>query len=83
MTHKSSEHYNEKLEMLKNLSTQDFRNFGLHQIAYVRPIRNEEDKTKTLYSIHGADGRHLSVTENIAEAIIMTREYDLEPVIVH
>ncbi len=66
--------------VLKNLSVQDFKNFGLQQIAYIRAIQDGDDIN---YSVHSADGKKLSVMDSLDEAIITTRQGNLEPVTVH
>lgn len=65
---------------LKNLSTQDFLNFGLHHIAYIRLVETDGIKH---YSIHSADGQDLFQSPNLDQAIVETKLYDLEPVTVH
>lgn len=67
-------------DSLKHLSTQDFLNFGIRQVAYIRPVSVEN---KTAYAIHAADGTPLSVLETRDSAIIAARHNDLEPVTVH
>ena len=64
----------------KGLSSQDFRNFGLQQMAYIRPILVQN---RTAYAIHAADGTPLSVMDTQDTAIIAVRHNDLEPVTVH
>ena len=72
---------NSKVDMmLKNLSVQDFKDFGLQQIAYIRTI---EDKSRTLYAVHFANGKSISVKDTLDQAILVSRQNDLEPVTVH
>ena len=52
MAEKNSEIRN-LIEQLKELSSQDFKNFGLHQIAY---IRSKTENNKKIYAIYSADG---------------------------
>ncbi len=66
-------------DVLKALSTSDFRNFGLRQIAYIRPVKTEEN---TYYQICGADGEELISVESLALAKVLARQEDLEPVVV-
>ena len=40
----------------KGLSSQDFRNFGVQQLAYIRPVLIQN---RTAYAIHAADGTPL------------------------
>ncbi len=65
---------------LKNLSVQDFKNFGLHHIAYIRTVQIGDDIN---YCVHSADGEKISVMDSLDEAIITTRRGNLEPVTVH
>ncbi|PCI54884.1 MAG: hypothetical protein COB36_08475 [Alphaproteobacteria bacterium] len=65
---------------LKNLSVEDFKDFGMQQIAYIRAIDNDNS---TIYSIRSADGEEISVMDTLDQAIIATRQNDLEPVTVH
>lgn len=67
-------------DLLKNLSTQDFLNLGMRDVAYIRPVSIEN---KTAYAIHAADGTPLKVMDTLAAAAVMVRENDLEPVTVH
>ncbi len=66
--------------MLKNLSIQDFKDFGLQKIAYIRTVKNDSTVT---YLIHSADGKQLYAAETLDQAIIATRQNELEPVTVH
>lgn len=65
---------------LRNLSVEDFKDFGMQQIAYIRAVNNNDS---TLYSIRSADGEEISVMDTLDQAIIATRQNDLEPVTVH
>jgi hypothetical protein len=67
-------------DALKNLSAQDFLNFGMQQVAYIRRVRVED---KTAYAIHAADGTPLSVMDSRDTAIVTVRYNDLEPATVH
>ncbi len=80
MSEKAIEGNDDVRKTLKALSSQDFKNFGLHQIAYIKAIKNE---TKQGYAIYNADGEKLSVTDTIEKAAVIARQNDLEPVIVH
>ncbi len=66
--------------VLKNLSIQDFKNFGLQQIAYIKTVQNGDDVN---YSVHSADGEEIRIMDSLDEAIITTRQGNLEPVTVH
>lgn len=65
---------------LRNLSANDLKNFGIKQIAYIRTVNNDNNIS---YSIHSADGEKISVMDTLDQAIIATRQNDLEPVAVH
>ena len=67
--------------MLKNLSLQDFKDFGLKQIAYIRTVQGNDNNI--IYSIHSADGKQLYAAETLNQAIAATRQNELEPVTVH
>jgi hypothetical protein len=67
-------------EILKSLNRQDFLNFGLQQVAYIRPVSIQNRKA---YAIHAADGTPLSVMDTFDTALVAVRHNDLEPVTVH
>lgn len=67
-------------EILKKLSSQDFMNFGIQDIAYVR---THNISGKKLFIIHKADGQKLSVMNSMDDAISVARYNELEPVTVH
>ena len=80
MSEKSIEDNIAVKKALKTLSSQDFRSFGLQQIAYIKPIQN---KTKHGFAIYSADGEKISVTDTLEKAAVMARQKNLEPMIVH
>lgn len=80
MTDKNLEDSVRIKKILKTLSSQDFKSFGLHQIAYIKPVRN---KTKHGFAIFGADGEKISVTDTLDKALVIAKQKDLEPVVVH
>ncbi len=69
-----------KKDLLKELSSQDFLNFGVHDVAYIRAVVVEGVKA---YAVHAADGTPLSVMESSDSAEIAARHNDLEPVSIH
>lgn len=79
MTHKEQDSSGVSA-LLKNISTRDFLNFGVQQVAYIRPVMVEN---KTAYAIHAADGTPLSVMESMDTAVIVVRHNELEPVTLH
>lgn len=66
-------------DFLKNLSLQDFKNFGVEQIAYIR----SDDEHSESYAVYAADGELLSRIATRDKALIAAREHDLQPVTVH
>lgn len=64
-------------KVLKNLSVQDFRNFGLHQIAYIRNSGSNN------YVVYGADGQEVCRGQSLENALIKAKQENLEPVVVH
>lgn len=68
------------LSNLKNLTPQDFLNFGLHQVAYIKQVKVQD---KTGFMIHAADGTPLSMMDTLDTASTLVRHNDLEPVTVH
>lgn len=67
-------------DILKALSHKDFLNFGMHDVAYIRPV---EVDGRTAYSIHAADGTSLSVLDTKYSALETIRHNDLEAVHTH
>lgn len=64
--------------ILKALSVQDFKNFGLQQIAYIRSV---SDNTSISYKVHSADGKEILSADTLDIAIVIAKQNDLEPVI--
>ncbi len=64
-------------KVLKNLSVQDFKDFGLHQIAYIRDTKNSG------HIVFGANGQEICRADTIESALVKAREEHLEPVVVH
>lgn len=67
-------------DFFKGLSDQDFRNFGVQHVAYIRPVVVQNKKA---YSIHAADGTPLSVMDTYDTALVAVRHNDLEAATVH
>lgn len=63
-------------EILRNLSKGDFLGFGLHQVAYVRPVTVEN---RCIWAIHAADGTPLHLADSARMADVLIRQNDLEP----
>ncbi len=67
-------------DALKNLSRQDFLNFGMREVAYIRPVKLRERKA---FAIHAADGTPLSIMDTMDAALTAVRHNDLESSTVH
>ena len=65
---------------LRTISSQDFLNFGMHHVAYVKPVHIEGEQ---VFAIHAADGTPLSVMNSLDDAILAVKENDLEAVNLH
>jgi hypothetical protein len=76
----SKETYKNASPNLKNISSKDFLNFGLQDVAYIRQVRVED---RMAYVIHAADGTPLTVMDSQDTAIVTVRHNDLEPVTLH
>ncbi len=68
------------IKQLKELSVKDFQNFGLHQIAYIRAVKNDKHKS---YAIYSADGNEITTAKSLDLAIATAKQNDLDPVTVH
>lgn len=62
---------------LRQLSAQDFLTFGIHQVAYIRPVFQQ---SHVVWSLHAADGTALAVQNSPHLAAVLARQNDLEPV---
>ncbi len=67
-------------DLLRDLSSQDFLNFGAQQIAYIRKV--DVDGAEA-FAVHDADGTPLSVMDTLDSAMVVARYNDLEPATVH
>jgi hypothetical protein len=68
------------LEEPKPMSVQDFTEWGLTQVAYIKPI---EMDGRTIYGVFAANGQKLGLVENLNAAHAALFENDLEPVALH
>jgi len=68
------------LELLKDLSAQDFLMFGVQDVAYVREVQVEG---KQAFSIHAANGQPLSVVDSQADAIHVIEHNGFEETPLH
>ncbi len=62
------------------MSTRDFAEWGVQQVAYIKPVEGEGG---TAFAVHAANGRQLGLmeTRDMAQAALI--QNDLEPVSVH
>jgi hypothetical protein len=67
-------------EALKALSLADWANFGLEEVAYLRPVLLNGVKA---VSIHAADGTRIGAAPNIELAAAAVVEHEMAPVLVH
>ena len=67
--------------LLKALSSQDFARIGMHEIAYIRPLKTPG--VDNAFAVYAADGTQLSVLESMDMAIATLRHNDLVPVTLH
>lgn len=65
---------------LRSLSPHDFMALGVRQIAYVKPIRVDNN---IAFVVHAADGTPLSVHEDASGAITTVRNNEMHPVTLH
>ena len=65
------------LDLLKELTIQDFLDVGLNQVAYIKCDNAES------FSVHAADGSQISVMDSYDTAVAAIRVNDLFPVTVH
>ncbi len=68
------------LETLREISTQDFAMLGVHDVAFIKPVRVDGE---VVYSIHAADGTEMAVVSDREVAFATVRQHDLEPLSVH
>lgn len=67
-------------DVLRNISMQDFRNMGIDQIAYVKPLHADD---ADVFSVHAADGRQISVIDSYASAVALIHQNEMHAVTVH
>lgn len=65
------------LDVLRNISAQEFLSFGLHEVAYIRPVRQDG---MVMWSLHAADGTALAVQANAHHAAVLARQNGMEPI---
>jgi hypothetical protein len=65
---------------LKQLSAKDWADFGVNDLAYLKPVTLEGELQ---YAIHAANGEPLAVMDTKSTAHAAVLQNDLEPVSVH
>ena len=79
--HKNLEKDHDNIELLlKQISSKDFLNLGVEDVAYVKAVRIEG---KRVYAIHGADGTPLSVERTRDLAVMAVKNNEMHAVTVH
>jgi hypothetical protein len=68
------------VENLKHLSPQDWTDFGVNDVAYMKRVTLEG---LPRYSIHAANGQPLAVMDTCEVAKAAIRQNELEPLSVH
>ena len=65
---------------IHQLTTQEFAQFGLSDLAYVKPVVVDD---QPLFEVYAADGRQMAVMRDRATAVAALLQHDLEAVSVH
>jgi hypothetical protein len=65
---------------LRSLSSQDFLSLGLSQVAYVKPVSQDD---QSYFAIHAADGTQMAVLPSYAAALTVIRQHEMEPLTLH
>jgi len=65
---------------LRNLSRNDWAQFGAQQIAYIRPVTVDGIAA---VSIHAADGTPIGAAPNAELAIAAILQHEMAPALVH
>lgn len=61
--------------MLRRISPTEFQRLGIAQIAYLRPLTDDEGLAG--YAIHAADGTPLDISRDVGDAIGLAHEHGL------
>ena len=67
-------------ETALHFSNQDFADWGLADVAYIKPLKIEG---RTFYGVFAANGQQLGLMEDQGAAFTALFENDLEPVALH
>ncbi|MBT7942087.1 MAG: DUF1150 family protein [Alphaproteobacteria bacterium] len=62
------------------MSVQDFIDWGLSEVAYVKPVDMDG---RTVYAVFAANGQQLGLMENRTTALAALFQNDLEPISLH
>lgn len=65
--------------ILQTLRAQDFLNFGLGHIAYIRPV-SDDGGDAGHWGIFAADGTMMTAHDNAEDAFLALRENNLRPI---
>lgn len=68
------------MRLSREMSPMDFAAYGVHELAYVKPVTAEDGIS---FAIHAADGTPLAVLETRELAFAVVRQNDMEPVSAH
>ena len=63
----------------QSLSPQDFALWGVKQLAYIKPVAQGKDTENIHYALHGADGRLLTVEDDISHILQTAHTHSLRP----
>jgi hypothetical protein len=69
-----------ELQPFGRFSPQEFAQFGMSDVAYVKPITVND---QLAFAIHAADGTQMAVLRDRDVAFAAVRQHDLEPVSLH
>jgi hypothetical protein len=68
------------IEKLKQISSTEFAHLGMQDVAYIRPVRVNDEAA---FAIYAADGTQVAVMSSREVAIATVRQHELEPLSVH
>lgn len=74
------DNYFDSVLSLKGLNAQDLLNYGVHHLAYIRPVH---ESGKSMYGIFSADGKALVYLDTEAAALTAILHNSMEPVTLH
>lgn len=69
------------IQDFRTMTTREFAVMGLDDVAYVKPVLNEDGKT--VYAVHEADGTRIAEFDDRKIAFAAIIQGDLEPVDAH